>query len=82
MLIQNFRTAAEGSGEYCPIKNELRIRKGRKVYRFTCGGFELRFVAPGREEEIFILAPNIRVDEFMRCFDDLTGSSERIGHSV
>jgi hypothetical protein len=72
MLIQNFRAAAEGRGEYCPIKNELRIRKGREVYRFTCGEFELRFAAPGREEVVFILAPDAKVHEFTRCFTDLT----------
>jgi len=75
MLIRNFRAAAKGHGEYCPIKNELRVRKGRKVYRFTCGEYELRFAAPGREEVVLLLAPDAKVSEFRRCIADLTNST-------
>ena len=76
MVIQNFRTAAKGHGTYCPIKNELRVRKGRKVYRFTCGEYELRFAAPGQPEVVFSVAPDVKVLEFRRCITELTGSPE------
>lgn len=66
MFIQNFRNASKGLGKYCPIKNELLVRKGRKTYRFTCGECELRFTAPGCEEVLFQLAPDAEVFELRR----------------
>lgn len=74
MLIQNFRKASEGYGKYCPIKNELRVRKGRKVYRFICGNCELRFVAPGSEEVVIHPAPDATVHELRRCISYLADS--------
>jgi hypothetical protein len=67
MLIQNFRTAAKGYGEYCPAKNELRVRKGRKVYRFTCIEYEIRFAAPARPEVVIPIAPDATVRELRRA---------------
>lgn len=66
MLIQNLRTAAIGYGKYCPAKNELQVRKGRKVYRFTCTECELRFTAPGRTEVVILIAPDTTVRELRR----------------
>lgn len=67
MILQNFRAAAIGHGEYCPVKNELRVRKGRKIYRFTCGEGELRFKASGRDEVVFPIAPDATVRELRKC---------------
>lgn len=78
MLIQNFHTAAKGHGEYCPVKNELRIRKGGKLYRFTCGECELRFTAPGREEVVFPFASDAKVSEFKRCITYLSRNEFRL----
>lgn len=55
-------------GEYCPTKDELRVRKGRKVYRFTCGESELRFAAPGREEVVEYIATDATVRELRQAF--------------
>lgn len=74
MLIQSFRKASRGMGEYCPIKNELRVRKGRKVYRFTCGEGELRFAAPGHEEVVEYISPDATVRELRRGIASLVES--------
>lgn len=66
LLTQSFRKASRGLGEYCPVKNELRVRKGRKVYRFTIGEGELRFAAPGHEEIVIHIAPDATVPELRR----------------
>lgn len=66
MLLLSFRTASRGIGEYCPVNNELRVRKGRKVYRFTCGDGELRFAASGQEECVIHTAPDATVPELRR----------------
>jgi hypothetical protein len=66
-IMQVFRQASEGYGTYCPIKNELRVRKGRKVYRFICAESELRFLAPGSEEVVLYFACDITILEFKRC---------------
>jgi hypothetical protein len=76
MLIQKFRTAAKGNGKYCPVKNELRVRKGRKVYRFTCGECELRFAAPAQPEVAFPVAPDATVREFRRGISAIIESCE------
>ena len=67
MLIQNFRTAAKGLGQYCPDRNELRVRKGRKLYRFTCEECELRFAVSARPEVVLLVAPDTTVRE-LRCW--------------
>jgi hypothetical protein len=74
MLSQIFRNACEEYGTYCPNKNELRILKHRKAYRFTCGESELRFVAPGREQIVILVAPDVTTYEFKRCFTYLIDS--------
>jgi hypothetical protein len=74
MIFQKFRTAAKGYGEYCPVKNELRVRKGGKTYRVTCGKGELRFAAPDRPEVVFPFAPDVSVREFRRCIAELIDS--------
>lgn len=66
MLIRNFRAAVKEQGKYCPIKNELRVRKGRKVYRFTCEESKLRFAAPGREEVVIHISLDATVRELKR----------------
>jgi hypothetical protein len=66
MLIQNFRSAATGHGKYCPTKNELLIRKGGSVYRFTCKECEIRFAAPARPEVVLDIAPDATVHELRR----------------
>ena len=66
MLIQNFRIAAKGHGKYCPTKNEIRVRKGRKVYRFTCTEREIRFAAPARSEVALHISPDATVRELRR----------------
>lgn len=77
MLIRNFRTAAKRLGDYCPIKNELRIRRGRKVYRFTCcGEGELRFAAPARPEAAIFIATDATVRELMRSIPLIIDSHE------
>jgi len=74
MLKQVFRKASRGLGEFCPTKNELRVRKGRKVYRFTCGECELRFASPGREEVVFHIAPDATALELRRGIASLIES--------
>jgi hypothetical protein len=66
MLARSFRNASMGLGEYCPVKGELRIRKGRKVYRFTCGDGQLRFAAPGREQVVIHIAADATSPELRR----------------
>lgn len=76
-LKRKFRTAAKGLGNYCPIKNELRIRKGRKVYRFICCGVgELRFTAPARPEVLIYIAPDATVRELKRSIPYIINSQE------
>lgn len=67
-LIQNFRTAAEEHGKYCPVMNELQVRKGRKIYRFSIGEGVLRFTAPERPEVMLPIATDATVTELSRCF--------------
>jgi hypothetical protein len=54
-----------------PVKNELRVRRGRKVYRFTCKEGELRFAASARTEVVFHLAPDATVLEMRRSFSSM-----------
>ena len=79
MLSQNFRKAAKAHGEYFPDRNELQVRKGRKIYRFTCVKCELRFSAPGRAEKVFLIAPDATVRELRRAFASLIDSPEQWG---
>lgn len=67
-LLLTFRKASRGLGEYCPVKNELRVRKGRRVYRFTCGDGELRFAASGQEELVIPMAYDATVRELRQAF--------------
>lgn len=78
MLIHNFRIAAKGKGEYCPVKNELRVRRGRKVYRFTCGEFELRFATPSREVLVTHISPDATVRELRRGISSIIDSYETL----
>jgi hypothetical protein len=66
MLFQNFRLAAEGQGEYCPLKNEIRIRKGGKVFRFVCEEDEILFTAPDRPEIAIPIALDATASELRR----------------
>ena len=71
MLMQNFSIAAKGHGKYCPVKNELRVRRGRKVYRFTCGEYELRISSSAKPEVALPIAPDATVSEFRNSFSSL-----------
>ena len=75
MIIQKFRTATRGLGEYCEVKNELRVRKGRKLYRFTCMEDKLQFAVTGRPNVAIPLAPDATVDEFRRSIASLIKES-------
>lgn len=66
MLARSFSKASVGLGEFCPLKKELLVRKGRKVYRFTCGNGELRFTAPGQEELVIYIASDATVPELRK----------------
>lgn len=74
MLDQMFRNASEGFGIYCPDKNELRIRKRKRLYRFTCCKSELQFSAPGQNDVVIYLASDATTDELKRCFTYLIDS--------
>ena len=74
MISQRFRAAVKGHGKYCPIRNELLVRKGGKTYRFICGESEFRLEAPGCEEVVFPFAPDVKVREFRRCITELIDS--------
>jgi hypothetical protein len=56
------------------VNNELRVRKGRKVYRFTCSESELRFTAPGCEEVVIHIAPDATVPELRKGIAGLLGA--------
>ena len=71
--------AAKGHGNYCPVKNELQVRKDRELYRFSFGECELRFAASGRPEVVFLVAPDITVSELRRCISKLIDSPEHHG---
>lgn len=66
IVMQIFRQASIGYGKYCPIKNELRVRRGSKIYRITCEKCVLRFVAPESEEVVIPFASDITILEFKR----------------
>jgi hypothetical protein len=76
MLLDHFRNAAEGLGEYCPIKNELRVYKGNKVFRFTYGKGELRFAAPDQPEFVIPVSPDATAYELKRGMSLLLDSYE------
>lgn len=73
MANRNFRAAAQGFGKYCPVKNELRIRKGGKTYRFICGEQELRVLATGKPEIVIPIASDAKVCEFQRTIALMIG---------
>lgn len=75
MIIQKFRTATRDLGEYCDLTNELRVRKGRKLFRFTCMEDELRFATTGRPNLAIPVAPDATVDEFRRSIASLIKES-------
>lgn len=74
MLIRNFRIAAKGKGKYCPVKNELQIRKGRKTYRFTCEERELWFSSPDHADVPVLIAPDASVRELRRSITSIVDS--------
>jgi hypothetical protein len=76
MLFKKFSVAAKGHGKYCPVKNELRVRRGRKTYRFFCGECELRFAATGRPEVVFPVSPDATVRELRRGISSIIDSHE------
>ena len=76
MLIKNFITAAKDYGNYCPVKNELRVRRGRRVYRVSCGESELRLVTSGRPEYVIAVAPDVTVRELRRTFSLIADSRQ------
>jgi hypothetical protein len=74
MLIQTFIAAAKGYGKYCPVRIELLVRRGGKVYRFTCGESDLRFAASGQPEVVFPVAPDATVRELRSAFSSILDS--------
>lgn len=66
MLTQKFRAATKMHGEYCPAKNELRVRRGRRVYRVTCEECTIRFKVSSFPDVIFDLAPDATDRELSR----------------
>jgi len=71
---EKFRTAAESFGGYCPVKNELRVRKGRKTYRFTLGRGVIHCEAPDLPEVVCPFSPDVTVGEFKRFIASLTNA--------
>jgi hypothetical protein len=74
LLYHNFRKAAKGQGKYIPDRNELQVRKGRRLYRFICGHCEIRIVSTAHTEVVLPVAPDVTVRELRRCFAELTGA--------
>lgn len=77
MLLENFRTVGMELGNYCPIKNELRIHRRRKVFRVTCcGKGELRLAARARPEVVIIVATDATVPELRHGISSIIDSYE------
>ncbi|MBT8044571.1 MAG: hypothetical protein KJO79_06435 [Verrucomicrobiae bacterium] len=76
MLSKIFRQAAKACGEYCPDREELRVRRGSKIYRFICRECRLRFAAPGQQEVEFYIAPDATVRELRRAIAEIIDSQE------
>ena len=66
MLSKKFSVAAKTHEKYCPVKNELRVRRDRKIYRFFCGEDKLRFVANGFPEVVNFISSDATVPELWR----------------
>lgn len=71
MVQQRFRTATQGLGRFHSTRNELRIRKGSKLYLFACMEHELRFEVTGRAALVIPLAPDATVNELRRSIASL-----------
>ncbi|OYV04932.1 MAG: hypothetical protein CFE26_14245 [Verrucomicrobiales bacterium VVV1] len=74
IILQRFRTASQGLGRFYPAGDELRIRKGSKLFRFICMENELRFMATGQPMVVIPLAPDATVDEFRQSIASLIRS--------
>lgn len=79
MLSKKFRQAARSHGEYWPVKNELRVRSGSKIYRFICRESRLRFAAPGQQEVKLYIAPDATVRELRRAIAGIIDLQEQPG---
>lgn len=77
MLLRNFRNAAKGHGEYCTAKNELRVRRGRKIYRFICDGDNLWFAAPGQQDVLLCVSPDVTAKELRHGIPGIIDEHER-----
>jgi hypothetical protein len=75
MLTDNFRKAAKGHGTYCPVKNELQVRKGRKIHHFRCGEHTLLHTPPARQEITLLVASDATAPELRHCFDIVINST-------
>lgn len=65
------------NGKYCPAKNELLVRNGRKIQRFVCGNHEIRVVAPAKEEAVYYCAPDATARELQKFFTEMIVSMKR-----
>jgi hypothetical protein len=69
--------AAKGIGTYCPVKNELLVRNGRKTRRFVCENHEIRVVTPAGEESVFYCAPDATTRELKRFFAEMIAAMKQ-----
>ena len=63
MLAQSLQEAAGKFGKFCPVKNELVVRKGRKTHRFIFGDGELRVVFPDGQEILNYFAADMKASD-------------------
>ena len=76
MLAQPLKKAAEEFGKYCPERNELLVRKGRKTHRLIFGKSDVRIVSPAKPEVVIYFAPDITVRELKNLITFMTASME------
>lgn len=70
MLRNNFREAAKWRGRYCTEKNELRVRRGKDVYRFICNENGIRFAPPNQPEVELFVCIDATVSELKRAITE------------
>ncbi|MBT8043805.1 MAG: hypothetical protein KJO79_02545 [Verrucomicrobiae bacterium] len=70
LLRNNFRQAAKWRGKYCTEKNELRVLRGKDVYRFILRETSLYFAAPNEPEVELFVAADATVSELKRAIPE------------
>jgi hypothetical protein len=76
MLAQPLQAAAKEFGKYCPVKNELLVREGRKTHRFIFGDGQIRVVFPAGQESVLYVSTDITVRELKQFIARMTASKE------